>query len=144
MLFTEYAGTLEFDLGFQGFEDELRGLPGPYAAPRGIILLGERDGSPIGCVAVRPLSADVAELKRLFVRPEARGLGLGRQLTLAAIQHARDAGYRAIRLDTVPTMAPARALYAALGFRTIPPYRHNPVPGAEYLELSLPSTPHDR
>jgi ribosomal protein S18 acetylase RimI-like enzyme len=136
-LFREYAGTLDVDLGFQGFEDEIRQLPGEYAPPRGALLLAERDGVALGCVAVRPISAEIAEMKRLYVRTEARGLGLGRQLAAAAIGHARAAGYSAIRLDTLPTMTSARALYASLGFRPIAPYRHNPIDGTAYLELPL-------
>jgi putative acetyltransferase len=136
-LFREYADSLGFDLSFQGFEDELRGLPGDYAPPEGVLLLAHRDGEAIGCVGIRQLAPPVCELKRLFVRPGSRGGGTGRALTEAAIEAARRLGYERIRLDTVPAMAEARALYRSLGFEEIPPYRHNPVPGTAFMELDL-------
>lgn len=132
-LFAEYAASLPFDLGFQGFEHELAGLPGAYAPPRGALLLAPG----AGCAALRPLAADACELKRLYVRPSARGGGLGRALTLAAIDAARGIGYGRIRLDTVPGMERAQALYERLGFVEIAPYRENPIPGARFLELEL-------
>lgn len=140
LLFREYAATLEVDLGFQHFEDELRDLPGPYAAPRGAIFLARDGNTPIGCVAVRPLENETAEMKRLYVQDGARARGLGRTLALTAIQCAREAGYRRMRLDTLPQMTRAQALYHSLGFRPIPPYRYNPVPGTVFLELSLTET----
>jgi ribosomal protein S18 acetylase RimI-like enzyme len=139
-LFEEYAESLGFDLGFQDFERELRELPGDYAPPRGALLLARTSTATIGCVAVRPLAADVCEMKRLYVRPEQRRTGAGRTLAEAAIGVARDRGYARMRLDTVPSMEAASALYAALGFREIAPYRHNPIPGTAFLELEL-STP---
>jgi ribosomal protein S18 acetylase RimI-like enzyme len=136
-LFREYADSLGFDLGFQGFEDELQALPGDYAPPTGALLVARRAARFVGCVGVRPFEAQICELKRLYVRPEARGTGLGRALTEAAIESARDLGYERMRLDTVPAMAEARALYRSLGFTKIAPYRQNPIPGTTFMELTL-------
>lgn len=136
-LIREYAASLPFDLGFQGLEDELAALPGAYAPPRGCLLLACGRGRPAGCVALRPLDGKTAELKRLWVRPEARGTGAGRLLVGQAVERARMAGYARVRLDTVPGMEAAQALYRSFGFVEIAPYRPNPIPGATYLELSL-------
>jgi ribosomal protein S18 acetylase RimI-like enzyme len=137
-LFLEYAGSLGFSLCFQGFDEELRALPGMYAPPRGRLLLASEDDRPAGCVGLHPWAADAAEMKRLYIRPAFRGRGLGRILTEAALAEARSIGYRSVRLDTIPSlMQPAIALYRELGFREIPAYRANPIPGALYLELRL-------
>jgi GNAT superfamily N-acetyltransferase len=138
-LFRAYADSLGFDLGFQGFEDELAALPGDYASPRGAILLGGRAApeETLGVVALRPLAPDVCEMKRMYVAPGARGLGLGRALGEAIVAEGRRLGYRAMRLDTIDTMTPAIALYASLGFVPIAPYRHNPMPGALFFEAPL-------
>jgi putative acetyltransferase len=136
-LFEEYAISLELDLGFQHFAEELAGLPGEYTRPAGGLLLGFHDREPVGCVGFRPLEPGIAEMKRLYVRPIARGGGWGRRLAERAVSDARDAGYRRMRLDTLPAMHSAQGLYLALGFGEIPPYRHNPVPGARFLELEL-------
>lgn len=136
-LFLAYADALGVDLSFQGFADELDGLPGDYAPPQGTLLLAWDGAVPVGCVAVRLFEGDIAELKRLYVSPGARGLGLGSELTRAALAFAASAGYRRIRLDTLPSMGAAQRLYERLGFHEIAAYRHNPVPGARYMELDL-------
>jgi GNAT superfamily N-acetyltransferase len=137
-LFREYEAWLEHDLCFQGFEQELLGLPGRYAPPAGRLYLAEVSGLLAGCIALRACSPGVCEMKRLFVRDSARGLGLGRALAQRVIDDARAIGYRAMRLDTLPDrMAPANALYEALGFRDIPAYYDNPLPGVRYMELPL-------
>ena len=137
-LFLEYAESLGFSLCFQGFDEELRALPGMYAPPRGRLLLAVEEGRPAGCVGLHRWDGSAAEMKRLYVRSEFRGRDLGRKLALAALDEARAAGYRSVRLDTIPSkMQAAIALYRQLGFREIPPYRENPIPGALYLELRL-------
>jgi ribosomal protein S18 acetylase RimI-like enzyme len=136
-LFKEYASSLGFDLSFQDFATELAALPGCYAAPRGVILLAHEGTRTVGCVAVRPFAEKVCEMKRLYVRHPFRGKGLGRRLVVDAIAEARRIGYAAIRLDTAPWMKEAIALYKALGFRTIEPYRFNPIAGAVFLEMDL-------
>lgn len=136
-LFEEYAASLEVDLAFQGFEDEVAGLPGAYVRPAGGLFLGFDGEVPTGCVAFRPLEPGVSEMKRLYVRPTARGAGWGRRLAGHVIEHAQAAGYRHMRLDTLPSMRAALGIYLAMGFREIPPYRHNPVAGTRFLELDL-------
>jgi GNAT superfamily N-acetyltransferase len=136
-LFEEYAQSLGVDLGFQDFDQELDGLPGAYSRPDGILLLAAVGCHHVGSVAVRRHDAETCEMKRLYVRAEARGQGVGRALAEAAIDFARMSGYRAMRLDTLPSMSTAHALYQQLGFRQCPPYRYNPVPGSAFLELRL-------
>jgi len=140
-IFQEYASTLAVDLCFQDFDQELHDLPGDYAPPRGALLLAWLDGVLAGCCALRPLDssdyANAAEMKRLFVRPNARGLGLGRLLTEAILDAARAAGYSCVLLDTLDDMESARALYEDLGFVEIPPYYHNPHAGAHYLKVDI-------
>lgn len=161
-IFREYAASLKVDLCFQNFDDELAALPGDYAEPRGTLLLalvedasgtGAPSAAPTlprpdgrmlqvaGCCALRPLDtvdyANAAEMKRLYVRPGFRGLGLGRRLVEAVLDAARSAGYACVLLDTLDDMESARALYEDLGFVEVPPYYHNPIAGSHYLKVEL-------
>jgi ribosomal protein S18 acetylase RimI-like enzyme len=136
-LFEEYAASLDISLCFQGFDEELSSLPGAYAPPRGRLLLASRGKESAGCVALRPLEPEICEMKRLYVRPAYRSDGVGRLLAERVIHEAAMAGYRRMRLDTLPTMEAALALYRRLGFREIAPYTANPVKGAVFLELQL-------
>lgn len=140
-LFKEYADSLGVDLCFQNFETELQQLPGEYAPPRGALLVAVVGEAFAGCCALRPLdSADypnAAEMKRLYVRPDFRGLGLGRMLAEAILDAARQSGYSCVLLDTLDDMESARALYAELGFEDVPPFYYNPIPGAHYLKAEL-------
>lgn len=133
-LFAEYAGAVAEPCCFEGFERELAGLPGEYAPPAGRLLLA--DGAA-GCVALRRLAVDTAEMKRLYVRPAFRGHGLGRRLTEAAIAAAREGGCSRLVLDSLPKLREAIALYRSLGFREVPPYLPQPTPGALCFELRL-------
>lgn len=161
-IFRDYAASLDVDLGFQDFDSELAQLPGEYAEPRGCLLLAlvdlpaQADEAPpeavvrrtngsmalvAGCCALRPLDqadhVNAAEMKRLFVRPGFRGLGLGRQLAEATLDAARSAGYACVLLDTLDDMEAARGLYEELGFEEVPPYYHNPIAGSHYLKVEL-------
>ncbi len=136
-LMLEYQALLGVDLCFQGFDAEVRDLPGSYAPPRGRLLLATLDGSAVGCVALHEAGWPRAEMKRLFVRPSGRGLGLGRALVSAVLAQAAAIGYTEVVLDTLPSMAEAQQLYERVGFRDIPPYRPNPVRGTRYLSKSL-------
>ena len=140
-IFLAYAQSLSLDLGFQDFEAELQSLPGDYAPPRGALLLARVDGQVAGCCALRPLDnvdyANASEMKRLFVEPAFRRLGLGRLLAEAILDAARLADYSCVLLDTLSEMETARALYEDLGFAEVPPYYHNPHAGAHYLKVDL-------
>lgn len=138
-LFAGYAASLPVDLGYQDFDGELAALPGKYAPPAGELFLArDATGAPLGCVGLRPLPDDgCCEMKRLFLLPAARGLGLGRALTEAVIAHARTLGYRELRLDTLASMAAAQALYASMGFERIDPY-YAPTPeGTVFMRRAL-------
>jgi ribosomal protein S18 acetylase RimI-like enzyme len=136
-LFREYAAWLNIDLEFQNFERELADLPGAYAPPHGALLLAWVDESVAGCVAMRPLEAEICEMKRLWVRPDFRGCGIGEALARAIMLKAARAGYARMRLDTLPAMKKAQAIYATLGFRPIAPYYRNPDACTVYLEAEL-------
>ena len=137
-LFREYETWLETDLCFQNFEKELAALPGKYAPPDGRLLLAIQDEQLAGCVALRKIGEGICEMKRLFVRPEFHGQGLGRQLIDRVLKEAKQVGYERMRLDTLPPqMNKAIALYRKIGFREIAPYYDNPVQGALFMELDL-------
>jgi len=136
-LFLEYAEGLPVDLAFEGFPDEVAHLPGVYGPPGGVLLLARDDAGPVGCAGVRPFGPREAELKRLYVRPRARGEGIGRRLVEEALRRASAAGYRTLRLDTLPTMTAATVLYHSLGFVEIPEPHPNPVEGTRYFRRSL-------
>lgn len=136
-LMREYDVELGIDLSFQGFEEELRRLPGEYAPPRGVLLLARAGGEAVGVAAIRPFDGATCELKRMYLRPAWRGRGFGSELAEAAIDVARDAGYVQMRLDTLARLEPALKLYRSLGFVEIAAYRENPCDDVVYLELEL-------
>lgn len=142
-LCTEYAASLQYtaecaSLEHQCIDAELAALPGAYGPPRGVIILAFDEAvQPIGCVALRPIAPDICEMKRMYVRPSARGVGIGRALARAIITAAREARYHAMRLDTGVSMTTATGLYRSLGFRDIPPYNRDPTPGTRWMELQL-------
>lgn len=136
-LIREYQVSLGIDLEFQQFSEELAGLGEMYGPPRGVLLVARLDGVPVGCVGVRPLDPPACEMKRLYVAPAGRGRGLGRELAVRAMAAARARGYATMRLDTLPAMHAAQALYATLGFRDVPAYCDNPVEGTRFLEAVL-------
>lgn len=136
-LFTAYAAFLGIDLAFQGFQAELEAMPGKYAPPAGELLLARLDNEPVGCVALRPLADGCCEMKRLYVSPRGRGLGVGKALVSAIVLEAKRIGYREIRLDTLPSMAEAIALYEKAGFNAIAPYYETPLADTLFLGRSL-------
>jgi putative acetyltransferase len=136
-LFEEYVRSVGDDHCFQGFAHEVASLPGSYVPPRGRLLLARQDDTAAGCVALRALEPRICEMKRLYVRPQFRGSGLGRRLIARIIQEATEAGYRQMRLDSLPSMQAAISLYRQLGFRSRSQYTANPVPGTVFLELPL-------
>ena len=141
-LFREYSASLEIDLCFQNFEKELAELPGDYAAPSGRLLFAYHNGALAGCIALRKIGEGICEMKRLFVRDQFRGKGLGRSLIDAIISEAKLIGYQRMRLDTLPPkMNDAIALYRSYGFKEISAYYDNPVPDAIFMELDLRETP---
>lgn len=137
-LWREYADWLEVDLCFQNFEKELAELPGRYALPEGRLWLALSDDKLAGSIALRKIADGICEMKRLYVRPQFRGQGIGRQLTTRLIEEARQIGYARMRLDTLPSkMKEAIAVYRSAGFTEIEPYYHNPTADAVYMELML-------
>jgi ribosomal protein S18 acetylase RimI-like enzyme len=136
-LIEEYYRWIDMDLAFQEIEAELDGLPGAYNPPGGLLLLAWMDGTPVGVVAYRRLDDSTCEMKRLYVQARARGQGLSRTLVHALMTHASRAGYREMRLDTLPKMGAAQQLYESLGFRDIPPYYDTPIPGTRFMACSL-------
>ena len=136
-LFSEYGRSLGIDLSFQDFDEELATLPGKYTPPDGAVIIALQGTDACGCVALRRIDQATCEMKRLYVRPDARGLGIGAELVRLIVDRAKSRGYRAMRLDTLPSMKSAIALYSSFGFREIPAYTFNPIHGAVYMEKLL-------
>ncbi len=136
-LFKEYEESLGFDLSFQDFEKELAELPGEYSPPGGRLMLAVQGEEVVGCVALRKIEDGICEMKRLYIRPNFRRKGIGRQLAEKIISEARKIGYTHMRLDTISSMKEANTLYESLGFKEIKPYRYNPINGALYMELTF-------
>ncbi|MDH4123707.1 MAG: GNAT family N-acetyltransferase [Thermoplasmata archaeon] len=136
-LFLEYASSLGFSLGFQNFDDDIMNLPGKYGRPKGRLILALDDEEIVGCVALREFDKDICELKRLYVKKESRGKGIGKLLTEKVIDEAISIGYSRMRLDTIDNMTQAMTLYRSMGFKEINAYRENPIEGARYFELIL-------
>lgn len=136
-LYKQYAASLDIDLSFQGFAAELDALEAQYSTPHGAIILAYKDETPIGCVGIRANDPGIAELKRMYVKPEYRRYKIGIKLLNLALETATELGYNFIRLDTLPSMTPAINLYRSVGFYDIPSYRFNPIDGAVYMEKKL-------
>jgi putative acetyltransferase len=136
-LFIEYEHSLDFPLCFQNFKEELENLPGEYAPPHGALLVAVHETEIVGCAALRRIDDTTCEMKRLYVRPAGRGKGVGTLLVKTLVDTAILLGYKSMKLDTVPSMKEAIRLYLNFGFKEINPYRHNPIPGALFMELDL-------
>lgn len=136
-LLTDYVAWIGMDLAFQEIDAELAGLPGDYVPPRGALLVADEGGQVIGMIGLRPSDGAICEMKRLFVRPQARGRGLAKQLIGRVLDEARALGYSEIRLDTLPMMGDAQALYVSLGFRDIPLYYDTPIAGTRFMAKTL-------
>ncbi len=136
-LFEEYVEEIGLDLSFQNFASELEALPDVYGPPKGCLLLARRNGAIVGCVALRPFEKQICELKRMYVRPSARGQGVARELVRTLIGRAKEMGYNRMVLDTLASMLPARELYRSLGFGEVAPYYENPIEDVVYMKLDL-------
>jgi ribosomal protein S18 acetylase RimI-like enzyme len=137
VIFIEYANSLGINLDFQNFDDELKTIPSNYGPPEGCVLLAFHKNNLAGCVGVRKFKDGICEMKRLYVRPEFRRKKIGITLSKSIIEASCKIGYKYMRLDTLPQMKEAIALYQSLGFKEIKPYRYNPFEGAKFFELSL-------